>query len=188
MKKTIWILALGLGMLSCSPQNEETHEKETPEVVVEETYTSWDLLTRYSTEGEELLKDIKGKKITITNCLVEGGSTTYISLNFRGYNGFEAMAYSRPEEGYKVMIDGQLLPEYTGEYFYLDLVGGVGENIAEIQPYDIIYDDDKNPTAGRTVRYHSVITIETVGDSISIGNDHTLKVKGGKVIAHINYK
>ena len=50
MKKTIWILALGLGMLSCSPQNEETHEKETPEVVVEETYTSWDLLTRYSTE------------------------------------------------------------------------------------------------------------------------------------------
>ena len=59
MKKTIWILALGLGMLSCSPQNEETHEKETPEVVVEETYTSWDLLTRYSTEGEELLKDIK---------------------------------------------------------------------------------------------------------------------------------
>ena len=185
----IGICLIGL-FASCSSNTNSTEKDQLDEKTTEPkakeqvTFTSWDLLTKYGEDPEGFLGSLNGKIVTITNIVFESGSYGYFVG--KSYNGSQIMGYSRPDEGYSIVVDGMEMPEYKGDTYYLDVYETLGDDSQELITYDLTYDKNSDGGEDRTTTYHTLLSIEVFGDSIQINNNTSLLITGGKVVDHRN--
>ncbi|MFT4602338.1 MAG: hypothetical protein ACI857_002524 [Arenicella sp.] len=189
MKKLLLSLSVLAFLVSCGSETEQEENTDlTNEEVVEIvedapkdlSYTSFDLLNEFSEGQEEFLATLAGNNITITNILFQNGDLNLMMA--WGYNGTSMTLYSNPETGTEQIVDGNVLPAYSGKNLSLEFTKAIEENSMDFIQFENLSDEDKS-----SQRYNTMFSVLVSGDNIKMKSSSFLTIEGAEIIEHVNF-
>ena len=198
MKKVKLFLVVGIvvSLFSCKTNTKTADglNDESKEVATEDDrdliISSYQLLKNHNDDPDGYIASIKGKEVTITDVLVQSGyisemageyfmwgeapgfSKSYSSQTNSGYLG-----YSDPDNGVKIMVDGEEMQEFKEFVYTLNLVKVKGKESTKIVNY--VAQDGVST-------FHTMLTMKIDGAAIEPAGI-SLKLSGGEITGVKNF-
>lgn len=181
------VLAVGCGE---KPSNEK--EKAEKQEIEKVSMSSYDFMSEFmnAEDKDAFLKKYRGKIITLDHCLVEGWHASLEDIILAGYDGSQSFVLNDPDNRRYADFNGKPLPHLPvdSKRVWLRLSHPIVPENADIQPAAVTFDVKRDEHDNAVVQtFHSMLSVEVNGDSLSLYDDWTVMLNGAKINAYETY-